>query len=760
MRFGRQIRRMMKKPRESEELAKGSMFLVTVFLCLGLIIVSAGIENYFVEDLKINARNLARGYTHSLRKTEEASEAVRTLIHEKLRYTAEVTSDLSDAFSHEDLKAIAKEIDVDEIHVFDSHGKICFSNLNYYVGWNAPSGHPVREFLKSKESFHLDPLRENIINRQLVLYGYKRLEDGGAIQVGINTKHLEGLIQSLELNKMMMEMTGDDEVAYVTYIDENRHVIGSSEGGAIGRYLPEKKQEYSLLEALRSGTLHLKDETNVYEVEEPVFMDGVESGSLVIGLSLERTRSEIEKLTRIFAVVQGMIYLSAILMLYLYHQKSAKLHTIAYVDELTSLPNIKYLRSELEYKLISSKEENLALILILLPRYAKITMTRGQEQGERILAELARRFRNMESENLSFYKHSDEKFLLLVRGYEDREQLLKILRSLSHPGVSGVLEQEARFSSLRFGILELKGKEKSVDKVLKDVLIALNHAEHHQGLYYSFFDQKMEQKVERENQIEAALKDAMKGSSDAELFLQYQPIIGKWGYEIFSAEALARVRSKKLGMISPVEFIEVAERNGLMGHVGLLILEKACDFSKVLEKATVPIRISVNISGVQILEEDFICKVKKILTEKEVSPSSLSFEITESVFIGNYDIINAKLKVLKDLGITITIDDFGTGYSSFARLKELHVDGVKIDRHFIQGISQLPEEEQISADIIRMVHKYGLYTVAEGVETEKELSYLHRESCDYIQGYYYSKPLGEEEFLLYWKNFTKETLEG
>src|SRR5690606_31740860 len=133
-----------------------------------------------------------------------------------------------------------------------------------------------------------------------------------------------------------------------------------------------------------------------------------------------------------------------------------------------SLPNIKYLRSELEYKLISSKEENLALILILLPRYAKITMTRGQEQGERILAELARRFRNMESENLSFYKHSDEKFLLLVRGYGDREQLLKILRSLSHPGVSGVLEQEARFSSLRFGILELKGKEKSVDKVLKD----------------------------------------------------------------------------------------------------------------------------------------------------------------------------------------------------------------------------------------------------------------------------------------------------
>lgn len=166
-----------------------------------------------------------------------------------------------------------------------------------------------------------------------------------------------------------------------------------------------------------------------------------------------------------------------------------------------------------------------------------------------------------------------------------------------------------------------------------------------------------------------------------------------------------------------------------------------------------PMKISVNISGLQMLEDDFIEEVKELLQRKEVPPSLLSFEITESVFLGNYDIINCKLKALKELGITISIDDFGTGYSSFARLKELYVDGVKIDRYFIRRISERPEEELISSDIIRMVHKYGLYTVAEGVETEKELSYLFKKSCDYIQGFYYSRPLDEAEFINFKKTF-------
>jgi len=753
MRFGRQMKRMLKKPREAQELAKGSMFLVTVVLCLGLIIMSAGIENYFVKDLTVNARNLARGYTHSLRKTVEASGAVRQLINEKLRYAVDITSELSDEFSNEDLKRIARDIDVDEIDVYSHAGEILFSSISSYLGWVAPKGHPVQQFLSSDLSFHVDPLRENTISRQLTLYGYQRLKDGRVIQVGINANHLEGLIQGFELDRMMSEMREDEEVAYVIYIDENRHVLGSSTGREPGSYLPEKNEEGSLLEALRGGALQLTPLLSVYEVEEPVLLDGMEKGRLVIGLSLERTKGEIKNLNRIFTVVFVMIYLAAILMLYLYHHKNARLYTMAYEDELTKLPNIKYLRSELAYLLTAPHKEKMAVILLQLPRFSKITMARGQKQGERLLEEMGRQFQALEGENLSFFKHSDEKFLVLVRKYEGREHLVKLLETLSQKDSSTELLQETRFSSLRFGVLEIRDRDQSVDKVLKDVLIALNHATLQQGMTYSFFDQEMEQKVERENQVEAELRNALKGQGAASLFLQYQPIIGKKGHEISSVEALARMKSDVLGHVSPLEFVEVAEKNGLMGPLGLRILEMACDFSRELKSRAIPLKISVNISGLQILEDDFIPQVQEMLTKKEVSPDSLSFEITESVFFGNYDIINAKLRVLREMGITISIDDFGTGYSSFARLKELHVDGVKIDRYFIKRISDLPEEELISSDIIRMVHKYGLYTVAEGVETEKELEYLYRKSCDYIQGYYYSKPLGEAEFMEFWGNF-------
>lgn len=760
MRFGRQMKRMLKKPREVQELAKGSMFLVTVALCLGLIIMSAGIENYFVNDLKINARNLARGYTHSLRKTVEASGAVRQLISEKLRYAVDITSDLSGSFSNEVLRDIAKEIDVDEIDVYSPEGKILYSNLSAYLGWVAPKGHPVQQFIASSLSFHVDPLRENTISRQLVLYGYQRLEDGRVIQVGKNAKHLEGLLSGFELERMMDEMRKDEDVSYVTYIDEDRIVLGSSTGREAGSYLPIKDQENSLLESLRGGQILGAPVDSVYEVEEPVLLNGVESGRLVIGLSLERTKREILHLNRIFTVVFVMIYLAAILMLYLYHYKSARLHTMAYEDEVTRLPNLKYFRSELEYLFMSPKREKLAVMLLQLPRFSKISMARGHEQGERLLEEMGNTFRQMEEEHLSFFKHSDEKFLVLIKDYEDREDLVSILSAISRISSTREQEQMSRFSTLRFGVVEVREQDRSVEKVLKEALIALNHAELHQGLYYSFFDQDMEQKVERETKVEAELRRVLQNQEEEALSLLYQPIIGEKGEKISSVEALARLKTPALGEVSPLEFIPVAEKNGLMGLLGLRILEKACVFSKTLEKREIPLRISVNISGLQILEDDFIRKVHEILEEKEVSAASLSLEITESVFLGNYDIINLKLKTLREMGMTISIDDFGTGYSSFARLKELHVDGVKIDRYFVRRITKLPEEELISSDIIRMVHRYGLYTVAEGVEHEEELSYLLREGCDFIQGYYYSKPLPETEFIDFWAEFNNEKLEG
>lgn len=750
MKVGRKVKRVFSKPREASELAKGSMFLVTVVLCLGLIIMSVGIRNHFVRELEINARNLAMGYTHSLQRAVEASNIVRELINEKLLHAAGTIADLNGVVTNENLREMGDRIDVEEIHIYSHIGEILYSNISSYLGWAAPPGHPVQRFITSGLDFHVDPLRENTITGQLMLYGYERLEDGRVVQVGIDAKTLEGLIQGFELDRMFEDMTNDNDVAYVTYVDAMRHVLGSSQGVPLGSYLPEKEEEKNLLEALSIGEFQLIPQEDIYEVEEPVLMDGTLSGTLVIGLALENTRVAIRGLNRVLTVVMVMIYLAAIGMLYLLHHKNARLHRMAYVDELTMLPNLRFFRKELNYQLSGGKGDNAAVLLFQLPRFSKITMAKGHEQSERILKEMAEEFSRFEGDHLTFYRHSDEKFLALVHKVSGREEIISVMQNLSRlvPQTEGALK-ERRFSSLRFGVLELSGRYTSENQVLKDALIALNNARGEGALQYAFFDEPMEKSIHRESLLEAELKDILSGISPESLSLHYQPIIGNQGKSVVQAEALARMSSRHFDSVPPVEFIEVAEKNGLMGQLGQMILEKACDFVKKLEEDGQSLKVSVNLSGLQLLEDDFLERVQKVLETKGVPTEKLSFEITESVFLGNYEIVNCKLKALKDMGITLSMDDFGTGYSSFARLKELHVDGVKIDRYFIRRISALPEDKLITSDIIRMVHKYGLYTVAEGVESAEEMDYLWRESCDCIQGYYYSRPLPEQEFLAF-----------
>jgi len=759
MKVGKQMTDIVRKPRDVGELTKVSMFLTTVVLCVALIIMSVGIRNHYVKELEVNARNLALGYSHSLRKTVEASEIVQGLVQEKLLYATGIIATMEEDVTSEDLTQIANTIDVEEIDIYDEWGRIIYSNIPGYIGWKAPMGHPVQNFIASGKTFHVDPLRENTLSGHLVLYGYERLGDGRTVQVGISAQEVEKLIAGFELNLMLEAMLEHSEVGYVLYIDEERVVLGSNTGEGIGEMLPVK-EEKDLFEALGIGELQLIPQESYYEVEEPVYLDEVLMGHLVLGIHLEETRDAIKDLNGVLTVVLVMIYLVGILMMYMLHYKNTKLFSLAYEDDLTGLPNQKYLQRELRWLLKEQKRPKLALILVHVPRFSKITMSKGYEQGENILREIAGHLKAMEKESVTFFRHSDEKFILMVKDYGEKKELVYIMEELS--AIAPVLEgswSEKRYSALRFGALEVSEKYTEESEVLKDVLIAVNHVKESSVVPYIFFDQVMEEKLRKETLIEGALKEALEHTDHEVLSLHYQPLIHGKTEEVVGLEALARMHSPQYGPIPPLVFIEIAEKNGLMMQLGEVLLRKAAAFGKRLELLGTPLRISVNISGMQLIQDDFMEVVKRVLKETGIPPKFLEFEITESVFLGNYEVVNSKLMELKALGIVLSIDDFGTGYSSFARLKELHVDGVKIDRYFVSRISTLPEDQLISSDIIRMVHKYGLFVVAEGVENVVEKEYLQKEHCDVLQGYYFSKPLKEQDIVLFLNN-NKPSREG
>ncbi len=746
------MNQIFRKPRDVGFLSKVSLLLVTAFLCLALIIISTGIKKHFVKELEINAKNLVFGYNHSLTKAVEASNVVSQLLSEKLEIVTGFISNYGQDLTSEDLRKIALMISVEEIDIYGDSGEIRLSNVDEYIGWIPPNDHPVRDFILSGATSHIDPVRNNTLTGHAVLYGYARMGDGQIVQVGINARVLQNLIQEFEVNDLLREMLTHNNVEYVKYISASRVILGSSSGEEIGNVLPENSQEETLYDAIGIGLFQSVQPKDYFDVYEPVYINGQNAGDLVIGISLENTRNAVKELNRSVTVVLIMLYLAALLMIHLLNSKNRKLSYLAYEDELTKLPNHKYLRRILRYELNKSPRDKIALVLIDIPRFTRVTIARGYEKGNVILRTIAKNIEALNIPGAELFRYSDEKFMMLIKNYDSKESLMGMMDALSSaiPMEDGE-NIEKRFRTLTFGALEVTEKYRRVGEALVDVMIAMDNVKEDGAKPYAFFDEAMEERIKRENLIDKELRTAIENPHEEIIYLAFQPIVDSRSEKVAAFEALARMNSKHYDFVPPLEFIEIAEKNGLMVPLGQIILEKALDFIKNSQDQGYSVRIAVNISAIQVLQENFVSMVKKALTKSGVKPSDLELEITETVFLSNYDLVNRKLGQLKELGVLIAIDDFGTGYSSFARLKELHVDTVKIDQYFIGRISTLSPKELITGDIINMVHKFGLKTVAEGIETQKERDYLRDAGCDFLQGYLYSRPLSEEKSFSYIK---------
>ena len=243
-------------------------------------------------------------------------------------------------------------------------------------------------------------------------------------------------------------------------------------------------------------------------------------------------------------------------------------------------------------------------------------------------------------------------------------------------------------------------------------------------------------------------REVIDGRDVDRLKLVYQPQHALSSRLIIGIESLARFESKHLGPIPPQEFITIAENKQLIIQLGKIIFKNACDFAiKLSEYGHDDLRIAVNVSAIQLLDEHFTEDIVNIVRSSGCKFEQLELEITESAVMDTFETINAKLKYLRDLGMLISLDDFGTGYSSLYRLQSLEIDKVKLDKHFIDDVGIHEEVSMITAEIIKMAHIIGLSVVAEGVETESQATFLRLNQCDVAQGYLYNKPMKDVNLL-------------
>ncbi|QCR34465.1 GGDEF domain-containing protein [Lysinibacillus sp. SGAir0095] len=408
-------------------------------------------------------------------------------------------------------------------------------------------------------------------------------------------------------------------------------------------------------------------------------------------------------------------------------------------DVLTGLPNRRYLAQKLKLLIEKSNENHskFALFFIDINRFRHINDALGHNIGDLFLVEVAQRFKSMDSNGDSFYRLNGDEFVYLLEDIDLlSEMATKLMKMFEEPYV---FDRYEFYSTISIGISLFPEHGYDVDSLLVSADLAMYVAKNRKGNQYEIFKKLMQGKNDQILILESKLRNAIKEDL---LEIHYQPKMDVKTEQLVGMEALLRWTDEELGLIPPNEFIPFAEECGLINGIGEWVLKTAALQIKEWEKQlNFHLRVAINISPLHFKEPNFVGRLVEILEETKVRAELLEIEITEmSMMDYNDDLIN-KIQEVKKIGLTVAIDDFGTGYSSLGYLKEFPVDTLKIDRSFIVNIREGESGVAMVAAIIALAHALKLKVVAEGVETIEELEILKQYNCEYVQGYYFSKPL-------------------
>jgi diguanylate cyclase (GGDEF)-like protein len=431
-----------------------------------------------------------------------------------------------------------------------------------------------------------------------------------------------------------------------------------------------------------------------------------------------------------------------------------------YHDTLTGLPN-RYLFHDRLTMFMTQTERHQkkgAVLLIDIDNLKRINDTLGHSEGDILLKEVADvlhvciRATDTMSHEKNFYdtatstlaRLGGDVFTIMLTDIQEPHAGVKVaqrlMKSVSRPFNLNGTEV---FITLSIGIAVCPDDGKNADQVLKNADAALNHAKTHGRNSIKFYKESMNSIALKRLTVENELRKAIERN---EMMLYYQPRIDVLTGAIVSTEALCRWQKPDAGIVSPAEFIPVAEDSGLILPLGEWILNTACEQNMAWQKSgLIPVSVSVNISGKQFKQNDFVKTISDAIKNSDLAPQYLELEITENILMSNEHRIIDMMKELKDMGIRISIDDFGTGYSSFNYLKRFPMDIIKIDKSFIDEIPDNTDDAAIVNAIITMARVLNLTVVAEGVEEKHQLDFLTGIKCDEIQGFYFSKPLPAAE---------------
>lgn len=423
-----------------------------------------------------------------------------------------------------------------------------------------------------------------------------------------------------------------------------------------------------------------------------------------------------------------------------------RIQYLAYYDALTALPNRTLLQDRLSTALARARrqKDKVALLFLDLDRFKFVNDSLGHSVGDLLLQAVADRLQRWARAQDTVARQGGDEFLIVMTDVKDvpaaaiaAERLMDAMTS------EFVIQGHSLNVSCSVGVSIFPEHGEDGETLIKNADAAMYSAKDYGRDNFRFFTDDMNVQVAARLSVENSLRLAL---DKKELFLMYQPQMDVKTGKITGLEALLRWQCPELGLVPPSEFIPIAESSRLIMPIGEWVLRAACSQAKKWQDEGLPaLPVAVNVSAPQFLHKGFRELIKKVLDETSLAPQYLELELTESLLLSNADATFSVLQELKAMGLKLAIDDFGTGYSSFSYLKHFPIGKLKIDRSFIRDVAIGPDDAAITAAIISMAKTLNLKVIAEGVETEAQMSFLRSHNCDEIQGYYFSKPLSTSE---------------
>lgn len=486
------------------------------------------------------------------------------------------------------------------------------------------------------------------------------------------------------------------------------------------------------------------------DVAHRIILDGSTVGYVVIHVGLESLYSRLLGFAGLtLLIAAGSLAIAYLLVARMRRAvKSAESHLdyLAHIDPVTGLPNRHAFNSRLAFALANADRVGgtVGLLLLDLDNFKVVNDTLGHHSGDRLLQLVAQRLTEGLRETDQVCRIGGDEFAVVIElesnAAESDAIAERILAALGAPFALGMHEF---YVTASVGVSLYPQDATDLQTLTRNADTAMYHAKAKGKNAFAKFLTEMDTRVQHRLSMETKLRKAI---SRDELVLHYQPQLNVRTGKVIGVEALLRWNHPELGLVSPVEFIPVAEESGLIVPIGRWVLQAACQQAVAWKKAGLgALNVSVNLSARQTKDHGLIDDIMSALRNAGLPPQQLELEITETVLMENMVDNVALLNRLQTEGIRLSIDDFGTGYSSMAYLKRFPVDELKIDRTFVRDIPGDGDDEAITTAIIAMAHGLGLSVVAEGVETEQQVKFLHDAGCDLLQGFYIARPMPPDQ---------------